>query len=69
MGQLGCATSQKWVRREDSDRVDDESRPILERVDLMETFFEGVHPTDLNHVFREVLCHERGCEVLGCLCI
>ena len=31
--------SKKWVRIEDSDRVDDEGRPILERVDLMEAFF------------------------------
>ena len=35
-------TSKKWVRMEDSGRVD-EGRPILERVDLMETFFAGVH--------------------------
>ena len=31
------------VRMEDSGRVDDENRPILERVDLMEAFFAGVH--------------------------
>ena len=31
--------SKKWVRMEESGRVDDEGRPILERVDLMETFF------------------------------
>ena len=31
--------SKKWVRMEDSGRVDDEGRPILERVDLMEAFF------------------------------
>ena len=35
--------SKKWVRMEDSGRVDDEGRPILERVDLMEAFFAGVH--------------------------
>ena len=34
--------SKKWVRMEDSGRVDDESRPILERVDLMEAFFASV---------------------------
>ena len=34
--------SKKWVRMEDSGRVDDEGRPILERVDLMEAFFAGV---------------------------
>ena len=28
---------------EESGRVDDEGRPILERVDLMEAFFAGVH--------------------------
>ena len=33
--------SKKWVRMEDSGHVDDEGRPILERVDLMET------PSDL----------------------
>ena len=37
---LAC---KKWVRMEDSGRVDDEGRPILEGVDLMETFFVGVH--------------------------
>ena len=35
--------SNKWVRMEESGRVDDEGRPILERVDLMEAFFAGVH--------------------------
>ena len=35
--------SKKWVRMEESGRVDDEGRPILEKVDLMETFFAGVH--------------------------
>ena len=32
--------SRKWVRMEDSGRVDDEGRPILEGVDL---FLAGVH--------------------------
>ena len=31
------------IRMEESDRVDDEERPILEKVDLMEKFFENVH--------------------------
>ena len=35
--------SKKWVRMEDSGRVDDEGRSILERVDLMEAFFANVH--------------------------
>ena len=35
--------SKKLVRMEESGRVDDEGRPILERVDLMEAFFAGVH--------------------------
>ena len=35
--------SKNWVRMEESGRVDDEGRPILERVDLMEAFFAGVH--------------------------
>ena len=35
--------SKKWVRMEDSGRVDEEGRPILARVDLMEAFFPGVH--------------------------
>ena len=35
--------SKKWVRLEDSGRANDEGRPILERVDLMEAFFAGVH--------------------------
>ena len=43
MGQLGGAGIKEWVRMEESDRVDDEGRPILERVDLMEAFFAGVH--------------------------
>ena len=33
----------KWVRMEKSGRVDDEVRPMLERMDLMEAFFAGVH--------------------------
>ena len=37
----------RWDRwegeNEESGRVDDGSSPILERVDLMETFFAGVH--------------------------
>ena len=41
--EVGQLTSKKWVRMEDSGRVDDESRPILERVDLMEAFFASVH--------------------------
>ena len=35
--------SKKWVRMEESGRVDDEGRPILERMDLMEAFFADVH--------------------------
>ena len=35
--------SKKWVRMEESGRVDDEGRPMLERVALMEAFFAGVH--------------------------
>ena len=35
--------SKKWVRMEDLGRVDEEGRPILFRVDLMEKFFAGVH--------------------------
>ena len=33
----------KLVRMEESGHVDDEGRPILEKVDLMEAFFAGVH--------------------------
>ena len=36
---------------EDSGRVDDEGRPILERVDLMEAFFAGV--SDLKIMYIE----------------
>ena len=36
MGQLGCT---RWVRVEESGCVDDEGRPILESVDLMETLW------------------------------
>ena len=35
--------SKKWVRMEESGRVNDEGRPIPERVDLMEAFFVGMH--------------------------
>ena len=35
--------SKKWVRMEDSGRVDDGGKPILEKVDLMEAFFASVH--------------------------
>ena len=43
--------SKKWVRMEDSGRVDDEGRPILERVDLMDAFFTV---RSKNHVCRRV---------------
>ena len=33
----------KWVRMQESGRVDDEGRPILEKVDLMEAFLASVH--------------------------
>ena len=35
------------MRMEESGRVDDERRPILERVDLMEAFLCGRAPSDL----------------------
>ena len=35
--------SRKWVRIEDTGRVDDEGRPILEKVDLMEMFLASIH--------------------------
>ena len=35
--------SKKWVRMEESGRVEDDGRPMLEKVDLMEAFFAGVH--------------------------
>ena len=35
--------SKKWVRMQESGHVDDEGRPVLERVDLMEAFFASVH--------------------------
>ena len=50
VGQLGI----QKVRMEDSGRVDEEGRPILERVDLMETFFAGVHRQIRYHVLVRV---------------
>ena len=35
--------SKKWVRRENTGRVDEEDKEVLEKVDLMEEFFENVH--------------------------
>ena len=35
--------SKKWVRIEDTGRIDDEDRPVLERVDLMEEFCENIY--------------------------
>ena len=35
--------SKRWVRVEDTARVNGEGRAVLERVDLMEVFFENVH--------------------------
>ena len=49
--------SKKWVRMEDSGRVDDEGRPILERVELMEAFSTV---RSRNHVFRSVSGVEAG---------
>ena len=46
-GRTDALASKEWVRMEESGRVDDEGRPILERVDLMEAFFAGVHRSDL----------------------
>ena len=40
---MTALSSKKWVRLEDSGRIDDEGRPILEKVDLMEGFFANVH--------------------------
>ena len=37
------ALASKKRVREESGRVDYEGRPILEKVDLMEAFFAGVH--------------------------
>ena len=42
MGQLGQLASKKWVRMEDTGRVDDEGRAVLEKVDLMEGFFRSI---------------------------
>ena len=39
--EWAALASKKWVRMEWSGRVDDEGRPILERVNLMEAFFAG----------------------------
>ena len=37
-------TSKKWIRTEDTGRVDDEGRPVLERESrLMEEFFGNIH--------------------------
>ena len=44
--------SKKWVRMEDLGRVDNEGRPILERVDMKKAFFAGVHVKSRNHVFK-----------------
>ena len=41
--EVGALASKKWVRMAESGRVDDEGRPIVERVDFMEAFFAGVH--------------------------
>ena len=44
-GKVGGIAGMRWhwVRMEESGRVDDEGRPIVEKVDLMEAFFAGVH--------------------------
>ena len=35
--------SRKWARMEDSGRIDDEGRPVVEKVDLMEESFANIH--------------------------
>ena len=35
--------SNKWVRRENTGRIDEEGKEVFEKVDLMEEFFENVH--------------------------
>ena len=41
--QWASENGMRWDGWEESGRVDDEGRPILKRVDLMEAFFAGVH--------------------------
>ena len=56
MGQLGYASIKEVGESggvEESGRVDDEGRPILECADLIEAFFTGIH-SDINHVFYVV---------------
>ena len=66
--------SKKWMRMEDSGRVDDEGRPILERVDLMEAFSRACTVKSRCHVASvwKVLIGpaKRGglCIVLYCIC-
>ena len=38
---------------EDTGRVDDEGRAVLERADLMEEFFENVHRSEGSFLFLE----------------
>ena len=45
-------------QREDTGRVDDEGRPVLESVDLMEEFFENIHCVMLDVVSRALLLLE-----------
>ena len=35
--------SGEWVRLEDTGRVDEEGRPVFEKVDLMEEFFANIY--------------------------
>ena len=35
--------SKRWLRMECSGPVDDEGRPILKKVDLVEEFFANIH--------------------------
>ena len=53
-GKRDALASKKWVRMEDSGRVDDEGRPILERVDLMEASSRASTVRSKNHVCRRV---------------
>ena len=46
----GALASKKWLRMECSGQVDDEGRPILKKVDLVEEFSIARS----NHVFRGV---------------
>ena len=46
------ALAKRWVKMEDTGRVDDEGKAVCERLGLMKDFFGNIHRQIYKHVYR-----------------